>query len=310
MECYVGIDVAKASLAIATWPADTQWTTTQGEADLSALLVRLQALTPRLIVLEATGGYEAVLAGLLATAGLPVVVVNPRQVRDFAGAVGQQAKTDPLDARVLALFGARVQPAVRPLADAATQDLLAQITRRRQLIDMLGAERNRLGLARRPVRKPLQVHIAWLERQLITLDNDIAAAIRESPVWQAREDLLRSVPGIGPQTARALIAQLPELGHLSHRAVAALVGVAPFARDSARQRGVRTIRGGRPAVRAPLYMATLTATRYNPHIAAFYQRLVAAGKPKKVALIAAMHKLLTLLNSVVRHNRPWQTQSA
>jgi transposase len=310
MECYVGIDVAKASLAIATWPDDSQWTTTQGEADLSALLVRLQALTPRLIVLEATGGYEAVLAGVLATAGLPVVVVNPRQVRDFAGALGQQAKTDPLDARVLALFGARVQPAVRPLADAATQDLLAQITRRRQLLEMLGAERNRLGLARRPVRQPLQAHIAWLERQVTTLDDDIAAAIRASPVWQAREDLLRSVPGIGPQTARALIAQLPELGHLSHRAVAALVGVAPVARDSGRHRGVRTIRGGRPAVRAPLYMATLTATRYNPHIAAFYQRLLAAGKPKKVALIAAMHKLLTLLNSVVRHNRPWETQSA
>jgi transposase len=310
MECYVGIDVAKASLAIATWPGDAQWTTTQSEADLSALLVRLQALTPRLIVLEATGGYEAVLAGLLVSAGLPTVVVNPRQVRDFAGALGQQAKTDPLDARVLALFGARVQPAVRPLADAATQDLLAQITRRRQLIDMLGAERNRLGVARRPVRKPLQAHIGWLERQLITLDDDIAAAIRASPLWQAREDLLRSVPGIGPQTARALIAQLPELGHLSHRAVAALVGVAPFARDSGRQRGVRRIRGGRPAVRAPLYMATLTATRYNPRIAAFYQRLLAAGKPKKVALIAAMHKLLTLLNSVVRHNRPWAPQSA
>jgi transposase len=310
MECYVGIDVAKASLAIATWPGDAQWTTTQSEADLSALLVRLQALTPRLIVLEATGGYEAVLAGLLVSAGLPTVVVNPRQVRDFAGALGQQAKTDPLDARVLALFGARVQPAVRPLADAATQDLLAQITRRRQLIDMLGAERHRLGVARRPVRKPLQAHIGWLERQLITLDDDIAAAIRASPLWQAREDLLRSVPGIGPQTARALIAQLPELGHLSHRAVAALVGVAPFARDSGRQRGVRRIRGGRPAVRAPLYMATLTATRYNPRIAAFYQRLLAAGKPKKVALIAAMHKLLTLLNSVVRHNRPWAPQSA
>jgi transposase len=210
----------------------------------------------------------------------------------------------------LALFGARVQPPVRPLADAATQDLLAQITRRRQLVEMLGAERNRLGLARRPVRKPLQAHITWLERQLVTLDEDIAAAIHASPVWRAREDLLRSVPGIGPQTARALIAQLPELGHLSHRAVAALVGVAPFAADSGRRRGIRTIRGGRAAVRAPLYMATLTATRYNPRILAFYQRLVAAGKPKKLALIAAMHKLLTILNSVVRHNRPWTTQAA
>lgn len=310
MDLYVGIDVAKASLAIATWPDDAHWTTTQSEADLSALVEQLRGLTPRLIVLEATGGYEALLAGQLAAAGLPVVVVNPRQVRDFARALGQQAKTDPLDAHLLALFGARVQPEVRPLADAATQDLLAQIARRRQLIERRGAERNRLGLARRPVRKPLQAHIAWLERQLATLDDDLAAAIRESPVWQAREDLLRSVPGIGPQTARALIAHLPELGQLSHRALAALVGVAPFACDSGRQRGIRTIRGGRAAVRAPLSRATLTATRYNPVIAAYYQRLVAAGKPKKVALIAAMHKLLTLLNSIVRHRRPWEPQTA
>jgi transposase len=310
MDQYVGIDVAKASLAIATWPDDVRWTTTQTEADLSALVARLRALAPRLIVLEATGGYEALLAGQLAAAGLPVVIVNPRQVRDFARALGQLAKTDPLDAHLLALFGARVQPDVRPLADAATQDLLAQITRRRQLIEMLGAERNRLGLARRPVRKPLQAHIAWLERQLTTLDDAIAAAIHDSPVWRAREDLLRSVPGIGPQTARTLIAHLPELGHLSHRALAALVGVAPFACDSGRQRGVRTIRGGRAAVRAPLYMATLTATRYNAVIAPFYERLVAAGKPKKVALIAAMHKLLTLLNSVVRHGRRWDPHLA
>lgn len=310
MECYVGIDVAKASLAIATWPDAAQWTTSQTEADLSALVARLQTLAPRLIVLEATGGYEAVLAGQLSAARLPVVVVNPRQVRDFARALGQQAKTDPLDAQVLALFGARVQPAVRPLADAATQDLLAQVTRRRQLIEMLGAERNRLDLARPPVRKALRAHIAWLERQLASLDDAIGTAIRHSPVWQAREDLLRSVPGIGPQTARALIAHLPELGQLSHRALAALVGVAPFAADSGRQRGVRTIRGGRVAVRAPLYMATLTATRYNPAIAAFYRRLVTAGKPKKLALVAAMHKLLTLLNSVVRHGRRWSPEYA
>ena len=310
MDRYVGIDVAKASLAVATWPDDTQWATTQGEADLSALVAQLTALAPRLIVLEATGGYEAVLAGQLAAAGLPVVVVNPRQVRDFARALGQQAKTDPLDARVLALFGARVQPAVRPLADAATQDLLAQILRRRQLIEMLGAEHNRLGLARRPVRKALQAHIAWLERQLASLDDDIAAAIRESPVWQAREDLLRSVPGIGPQTARVLIAQVPELGHLSHRALAALVGVAPFAQESGRHRGVRTIRGGRAAVRAALYLPTVTAARCNPVIRAFYRRLVANGKPKKVALIAAMHKLLTLLNSMVRDQRAWCPETA
>jgi transposase len=310
MEQYVGIDVAKATLAVATWPDDTQWTTTQGEADLTALVARLTALAPRLVVLEATGGYEAVLAGQLATAGLPVVVVNPRQVRDFARALGQQAKTDPLDARVLALFGARVQPTARPMPDAATQDLVAQITRRRQLIEMLGAERNRLDLARRPVRKPLQAHIAWLERQLGVLDHDIAAAVQASPVWRAREDLLRSVPGIGPQTARVLIAQVPELGTLSHRALAALVGVAPFAQESGRHRGVRTIRGGRATVRAALYLPTVTAVRCNPVLRAFYRRLVAAGKPKKVALIAAMHKLLTVLNSMVRDQRAWCPETA
>ena len=310
MDRYVGIDVAKASLAVATWPEDTQWTTTQAEADVSALVAQLTVLAPRLIVLEATGGYEAVVAGQLAAAGLPVAVVNPRQVRDFARALGQQAKTDPLDARVLALFGARVQPQVRPLADAATQDLLAQILRRRQLIEMLGAEHNRLGLARRPVRKALQAHIAWLERQLASLDDDIAAAIRESPVWQAREDLLRSVPGIGPQTARVLIAQVPELGTLSHRALAALVGVAPFAQESGRHRGVRTIRGGRAAVRAALYLPTVTAARCNPVIRAFYRPLLATGKPKKGALIAAMHKLLTVLNSMVRDGRAWCPESA
>jgi transposase len=310
MACYVGIDISKAAVAVATWPDAAAWTTTQAEADLSVLVGRLAALGPQLIVLEATGGYEALLAGQLAAAALPVVVVNPRQVRDFARALGQQAKTDPLDAHLLAQFGARVQPPARPLADAATQDLLAQVTRRRQVVDMLGAERNRLDLARPPVRPQLRKHIAWLERELATLDTAITAAIHQSPIWQAREDLLRSVPGIGPQTARILIAQLPELGTLSHRAVAALVGVAPFACDSGRHRGVRTIRGGRPAVRAPLYMATLTATRYNPIIAAFYRRLVAAGKPKKVALIAAMHKLLTLLNSIVRDRRPWTPHAA
>lgn len=310
MGCWVGIDVAKASLDVATWPATEGWTTGQREAELTALVARVTALAPHLIVLEASGGYEAVLAGQLAAAGLPVAVVNPRQVRDFARAIGQQAKTDALDAQVLALFGARVQPAARPLPDAATQDLLALVVRRRQLVEMLGAERNRLALARPAVRRHVQAHVRWLERQLATVETDLTTTIQQSPVWRAREDLLRSVPGIGPTTAQALIAHLPELGQLADRAIAALVGVAPFAADSGRQRGVRQIRGGRTAVRLPLYMATLVATRRNPVIAAFYQRLVAAGKPKKLALIAAMRKLLIILNSMLRHQQPWRTHPA
>ena len=310
MAGWVGIDVSKASLDVATWPVTETWTTGQSEADVTALVVRVTALAPQLVVLEASGGYEAVLASQLAAAGLPVAVVNPRQVRDFARAIGQYAKTDALDAQLLALFGARVQPPARPLPDGAAQDLLALVVRRRQLVEMLGAERNRLALARSPVRRHVQAHVRWLERQLATVETDLTDAIQQSPVWRAREDLLRSVPGIGPTTAQALIAHLPELGHLADRAIAALVGVAPFAADSGRQRGVRQIRGGRTAVRLPLYMATLVATRRNPVIAAFYQRLVAAGKPKKLALIAAMRKLLSILNSMLRHQQPWCPRTA
>lgn len=310
MERIVGIDVAKASLDIATWPDQAHWTTTQSEADLTALVARLTAWGPHLVVLEASGGYEAVVAGQLASAGLPVAVVNPRQVRDFARAIGQEAKTDALDAHVLALFGARVRPEPRPVPDAAAQDLQALVVRRRQIVEMLGAEKNRLAIARAAVRKPLRAHITWLERQLASVESDIATAIRQSPVWRAREDLLRSVPGIGPTTASAMLAHLPELGQLGDRALAALVGLAPFNWDSGRMRGIRRIRGGRPAVRLPLYMATLAATRRNPVIRGFYQRLLAGGKPKKVALIAAMRKMLIILNSIVRHQQPWRQEVA
>lgn len=302
---YIGIDVSKASLEIAVWPSGAQWVTPQTDADISGLIEQLRAVSPALIVLEASGGYEAVVAGQLGLAGLPVAVVNPRQVRDFARAIGQWAKTDALDARVLAQFAARVQPTPRALPDSAAQDLLALVIRRRQLVDMLGAERNRLTIARPAVQRQLKAHIRWLERQLDDVEASITGAIRQSPLWRAREDLLRSVPGVGPTTASTLVAHLPELGQLSHRAIAALVGVAPFASDSGRHRGLRQIRGGRVAVRVPLYMATLVATRCNPVIAAFYRRLVAQGKPRKLALIAAMRKLLTILNSIVRDQRPW-----
>jgi transposase len=234
-----------------------------------------------------------------------VVVVNPRQVRDFAKATGRLAKTDTLDAAVLAHFAAAVQPAVRPLPDAATQGLAAVVTRRRQLVDMLTAERNRLSCAPPGLRKELQAHIRWLERRITGLDTDLEHAIRTSPVWRAQEDLLRSVPGIGPIVARTLLAQLPELGTLAPKPLAALVGVAPLNRDSGLFRGRRKVGGGRAAVRAVLYMGTLAAVRFNPVLRPFYQRLRAAGKLPKVALTACMHKLLTILNALLKHQRRW-----
>jgi transposase len=303
--CFVGLDVAKATIDVAVVPQEDQWQADHSEAGLSALVLRIRGLAPTLVVLEATGGYETTLAGLLVEAGVPVAVVNPRQVRDFARAMGQLAKTDAIDARILATFAAKIQPAARPIPDAATQDLAALVTRRRQIVDMLGAERNRLPLARAPLRRSVRDHIRWLERQLAALDADIATLIRQSPVWRERDDLLRSVPGIGPQTASLLITHLPELGHLTRQQIAALVGIAPLNRDSGTHRGRRAIWGGRATVRAGLYMATLVATRYNVVIRAFYQRLVAAGKPKKLALVAAMRKLLTILNAMLHHHQPW-----
>jgi transposase len=303
--CFVGLDIAKATIDVAVVPQEERWRIDHNEAGLSALVLRLRTLAPTSVVLEATGGYETTIVGLLVEAGVPVVVVNPRHVRDFARALGQLAKTDAIDAHLLATFAAKLQPAPRPLPDAATQDLAALVTRRRQVVDMLGAERNRLPLARAPLRRSLKDHIRWLERQLATLDTDIATLIRQSPVWRTRDDLLQSVPGVGPQTASLLITHLPELGRLTRQQIAALVGIAPLNRDSGTHRGRRTTWGGRATVRAGLYMAALAATRYNVVIRAFYQRLVAAGKPKKLALVAAMRKLLTILNAMLHHNQPW-----
>jgi transposase len=304
-EC-VGIDVAKATLDIACWPSLRQWGCAQSEAALSALVEELRRVAPAIIVLEASGGYEATLATQLALADLPVAVVNPRQVRAFARATHQLAKTDALDAVLLARFGALVQPVPRALPDALQQDLAALIVRRRQLVEMLGAEKNRLEMARRAVRAHLTRHIAWLERQLHQVDAAIHALIADSPVWRAHEDLLRSVPGIGPTTARVLLGLLPELGQLDGRAITALVGLAPYARDSGRHRGIRQIWGGRAAVRQALYMPAVVAIRHNPRLQAVYRRLVAAGKPKKVALVAVMRKLLVMLNAILRHHTPWQ----
>jgi transposase len=307
---FVGIDVAKASLEVAVHQPAARWAVAYTDPAVATLVARLTGLGPALIVLEATGGLEGPVVGAVAAAGLPVVVVNPRQVRDFAKATGHLAKTDTLDAAVLAHFAAAVRPPVRPLPDAATQGLAALVTRRRQLVDMLTAERNRLSCAPKVLRSELQAHIRWLARRVTGLDTDLDQAIRTSPVWRAQEDLLRSVPGVGPIVARTLLAQLPELGTLAPKPLAALVGVAPLNRDSGLCRGRRQVGGGRAAVRAVLYMGTLAAVRCNPVLRAFYQRLRAAGKLPKVALTACMHKLLTILNAMCKHQRRWDPTHA
>lgn len=310
----VGIDVAKAELVVAARPSGECWTVANDERGVRTLVERLRTERPELIVLEATGGYELLCASALAAAGLPVVVVNPRQVRDFAKATGQLAKTDRIDADVLALFAERVRPEVRALPDAAAQELEALLARRRQLLEMLQAERNRLGQVfgrgKLPVKKSLKGHIAFLERELRITDTDLGEMIRESPVWRERDDLLQSVPGVGPIMSRTSLADLPELGRLSRRAIAKLVGVAPLSRDSGTLRGRRFVQGGRAPVRAVLYMAALVATTRNAVIRVFYQRLLQAGKPKKLALVACMRKLLTILNTMVRTQHRWSATCA
>jgi transposase len=303
---FLGIDVAKDSVELASEPAGLSGPFPTDPAGLAALVHVVQAQPVTLVVVEATGGYEAPVVAALATAGVPIAVVNPRQVRDFAKALGRLAKTDRIDAQVLALFGARVQPTPRPLPDAATQELEALLTRRRQLLEMLHAERQRRPRARgRVVRRSLDTHIRWLERQVIDTDATLEAAIQASPVWRVQDQLLQSVPGVGPTLARTLLGLVPELGQLDRHAIAALVGVAPLARDSGTLRGRRTCWGGRPAVRTVLYMAALVAARHNPVLRTFYQRLRAAGKPAKLALTAVARKLLVLLNAILRDQRPW-----
>jgi transposase len=304
-ESFVGLDVAKAYLDVAVRPSGEQWRVANDEAGLAELVPRLRALGPALIVAEATGGFERAAIAALAASGLPVVVANPRQVRDFARGTGQLAKTDQLDAGILALFAERVRPAPRPLPDAAVQLLDAVLTRRRQLLEMLGAEKNRLGFAPRPLHRGIRQHIRWLERQLDDVTAALAAQIEHSPVWRAKDDLLQSVPGVGPIVSVTLLGELPELGTLTHKQIAALVGVAPLARDSGTLRGKRMVWGGRASVRTALYMAALCGRRWNPQLRSFYERLRAAGKPKKVALIACARKLLTVLNAMLRDNASW-----
>jgi transposase len=309
-EVFVGIDVARDKLDLAVRPAGEQWQVANTEAGIAALVPQLRALSPTLIVLEATGGLEVPLLAALGSAELPAVAVNPRQVRDFAKAVGKLAKTDAIDAQVLAHFADAVRPAVRPLPDAATQALGALVTRRRQLVEMLTAEENRFKTATQAIRGDIQEHIAWLRTRLQGVDKELSQAIRSSPLWREQEDVLRSVPGIGPVVSATLLADLPELGTLGRKQIAALVGLAPVNRDSGTLRGKRTIWGGRATVRAALYMGALVGSRCNPVLRAMYTRLVAIGKTKKVALTACMHKLLTILNAMLKHHTPWAPASA
>jgi len=285
----VGIDVSKVQLDVAERPSGERVVIPHTEEGIAALVAQLRIRRPACVVLEATGGLQVPLASALAVGGIPVAVVNPRQVRDFAKATGQLAKTDAIDAQVLARFADAVRPTPRPLPDEATQQLGALLTRRRQLIEMLVAEQQRMQRAPHPIQRQIQAHLTWLKQQLAGLDEDLTHRIQATPLWREHEDLLRSVPGIGPVVSRTLLAELPELGTLTHKQIAALVGVAPLNRDSGTLRGRRMIWGGRAVVRSVLYMSAVVAARHNPLIKAFYQRLRAAGKAPKVALVACMH---------------------
>ena len=302
---FVGIDVSKAQLDVAVRPTGKRWTLPYDQTGIEGLIPQIVDLEPALVLLEATGGLELPLVAALAAAALPVVVVNPRQVRDFAKATGTLAKTDTLDAGVLAHFADAVRPEVRPLKDAEAQVLNSLTARRHQLRTMLVSEKNRLGTAIGAVSPRIEAHIAWLEQELSDLDKGLRQTLRRSPVWREKDDLLRTVPGVGEQISLTLLANLPELGTLNRRQIAALVGVAPYNRDSGTLRGKRAVWGGRSRVRAVLYMGALVASRHNPAIRDFYQRRLAAGKPKKVALAASMRKLLVILNGMLKHGSPW-----
>jgi transposase len=309
-ECFVGIDVCKKTLEVAARPEGTRWTAVNDEKGIGELADRLRLMQPTMVVLEATGGLEIPLVAALAQAKLPVVVVNPRQVRDFAKATGKLAKTDAIDATVIAHFGDAVRPEIRPIKDEQAQELSALLARRRQLVDMLTAEKNRLHTARKRIRKDIQAHIAWLEKRLKEVNGDLSKSIKEIPAWRQKDEILQSTPGVGPVLSVTLLAGLPELGSLNRREVAHLVGVAPLNRDSGQHQGKRCVWGGREEVRSVLYMSTLSAVRCNPVICAFYKRLMGAGKAHKVAMTACMRKLLVILNTMVKTGAAWRSDYA
>jgi len=305
---FVGIDVSKDRLDVHLRPSAERFAVARDGGGLEQLVARLVAAGPALVVLEATGGFEITVAAALAAAGLPLAVVNPAQIRAFARAIGRLAKTDRLDAELIARFAEQVRPEPRPVLDQQAQVLAELVARRRQIVEMIGMESNRRRQARSAkVVRGIERTLAALQAALAELDQEIDGQVRGSPAWRAAEDLLTSVPGIGKITARTLIAELPELGRLDRRRIAALVGVAPVNRDSGAWRGHRAIAGGRSAVRKVLYMAALTATSWNPAIRTLYRRLRARGRPAKAALVAAMRKLLTILNAIMRDRRPWQS---
>ena len=305
---FAGIDVSKDRLDVHLRLSGQGFAVPRDGPGLERLAAELRSLSPALVVLEATGGFEVTVAAALAGAGLPLAVVNPRQIRDFARATGRLAKTDRLDAEAIALFAERVRPEARPVAGAEAQGLAELVARRRQIVEMIGMEANRRRQARSAsVARTIAATLRVLEAQLADLDRDIDGAVRASPVWRDADDLLRSVPGVGPVASRTLIAEMPELGRLDRRGAAALVGVAPVNRDSGRMRGHRAIAGGRTAVRNVLFMATLSAIRWNPVLKAHYAQLTARGRPKMVAIVACMRRLLAILNAILRTGRPWQT---
>ncbi len=307
---FIGIDVSKAWVDVAAPPTGEAWRVDQDQAGVEALVLRLQAMSPQCIVMEATGGYEAPIVAALGAAGLPVAVVNPRQVRDFARSQGKLAKTDRLDAAVIAHFGQASGVTGQALRSPEARALEGLVARRRQIIQMRTAEQQRRQRALPVIREGIEEVIALLNRQVKEIDDELGRRLRESPLWREREDLLRSVPGIGPATVFSLLAELPELGSLDRREAAAVVGVAPLNRDSGKHRGSRRCWGGRGRVRAALYMAALVGVRYNPTLKEFYERLLRAGKPKKVALTACMRKLLTILNAMLKHHTVWNPQTA
>jgi transposase len=302
---FIGIDVSKARLDMAIRPSEETEAVSNDRAGIESLVKRLSEIRPTLIVVEATGGFERQVLRALASAELSVVVINPRQVRDFAKATGQLAKTDRIDAVVLARFAEAVRPTVRPLPDEITLELRALVARRRQITEMIVAENNRLASAPKTLRRRIKVHIGWLKKELKRADHDLDQGIRQSPIWCENQDLLQTVPGIGSVVSRTLLAELPELGKLNRKQIAALVGIAPLNRDSGTFRGRRTIWGGRATVRATLYMAALVASRRNAVIRSFYKRLRDAGKAPKVALVACMRKLLTIINAMLKHKTRW-----
>jgi transposase len=307
-EIYAGIDIAKERLDVAVGQEVKSFP--HHEAGITALVRYLKEYCPTNIIMEATGGLEKFIAVSLAEAGLPVAIINPRQVREYARAKGRLAKTDIIDARIMASFGSDIRPESRPLSDAETEELKSIMTRRRQVIGMITMEENRLASASKRVRPSIKDHIAWLKGELKTIDHDLEDKIKESPLWRAKDNLLRSVPGVGPVLSITLLGSLPELGKLNRKQIASLVGVAPLNRDSGTMRGRRSVHGGRSSVRTVLYMATLVATRFNPVISSYYQHLLSKGKEKKVALTACMRKLLIILNAMMRDNCHWQYQAA